>query len=65
MAIPQLQTESSPVRALQRLVATILKATGATPYPSRDACLGLGGFPAFPDLAAYEADLVVRLPSPE
>jgi membrane associated rhomboid family serine protease/Tfp pilus assembly protein PilF len=65
LAIPQLQNESSPVRALQRLVATILKTTGATPYPNRDACLGLGGFPNFPDLAAYEADLVVRLPSPE
>lgn len=61
LAIPQLQTEPSPVRAFQRFVATILKATGAAPHPSRDACLGLRGFPTFPDLAAYEADLLVRL----
>jgi membrane associated rhomboid family serine protease len=61
LAIPQLQSEPSPLRAFQRLVATILKATGATAHPSREACLGLNGFPTFPDLAAYEADLVPRL----
>jgi tetratricopeptide (TPR) repeat protein len=60
LAIPQLQSEP-PLRALQRLVATILKAAGATPHPDREACMGLQGFPAFPDLAAYEADLVTRL----
>jgi hypothetical protein len=61
LAIPQLQSEPSPLRAFQRLVATILKATGATAHPSREACLGVQGFPAFPDLTAYEADLVPRL----
>jgi membrane associated rhomboid family serine protease/Tfp pilus assembly protein PilF len=65
LAIPQLQTEPSPVRAFQRFVATVLKTTGAVPHPSRDACLGLRGFPNFSDLAAYEADLLVRLPSAE
>ncbi|HSB70149.1 MAG TPA: rhomboid family intramembrane serine protease [Candidatus Methylomirabilis sp.] len=64
VAIPQLQAEPSPLRALQRLVATILKSAGAVPHPDRDACLGLRGFPAFPDLASYEADLVSRLPTP-
>ena len=44
-------------------MATILKATGAAPHPTRDACLGLHGFPTFPDLAAYEADLLVHLPA--
>lgn len=65
LAIPQLQTEPSPVRAFQRFVATVLKTTGAAPHPSRDACLGLQGFPNFSDVAAYEADLLDRLPSPE
>ena len=60
LTIPQLQAEPSPLRAFQRLVATILKVTNATPHPSRDACLGVGGFAAFPDLAAYEADLALR-----
>jgi hypothetical protein len=63
LVIPQLQTEPSPVRAFQRFVATVLKATGAPPHPSRDACLGIGGFPKFSDLAAYEADLLPRLPA--
>jgi membrane associated rhomboid family serine protease/tetratricopeptide (TPR) repeat protein len=58
--IPQLQNEPSPLRAFQRLVATILKATGATPHPDRESCLGLRGFPSFSDLAAYEADLLSR-----
>jgi len=57
LAIPQLQAEASPVRGFQRLVATILKATGATPYPTREDCLGLRGFPAFSDVGAYEAAL--------
>jgi hypothetical protein len=61
LAIPQLQAESSPIRAFQRFVATILKATGATAHPGREACLGLQGFPTFPHLAAYEADLITRL----
>lgn len=61
LAIPQLQGEPSPVRALQRLVATILKATGATAHPSREACLSLQGLAPFSNLAAYEADLVARL----
>jgi Tfp pilus assembly protein PilF len=63
LAIPQLQGEPSAVRGFQRLVATVLKATGATPYPSRDDCLGLRGFPAFPDVGAYETALLacVRL----
>ncbi|HSB81373.1 MAG TPA: tetratricopeptide repeat protein, partial [Candidatus Methylomirabilis sp.] len=65
LTIPQLQAEPSPVRAFQRFVATILKATGAPPHPSRDACLGLGGFPTYPDLAAYEADLLLGLPAAE
>lgn len=65
VAIPQLQAEPSPLRAIQRLVATILKTAGAVPHPDRDACLGLRGFPTFPDLAAYEADLVSRLPTPD
>jgi len=58
--IPQLQNEPSPLRAFQRLVATILKATRATSHPDRESCLGLRGFPSFPDLAAYEADLLSR-----
>jgi len=62
LSIPQLQSETSTLRAFQRLVATILKLTGATPYPSRDACLGVVGFPSHPDLAAYESDLLSRLP---
>lgn len=61
LTIPQLQAESSPIRAFQRLVATILKATGAAPHPSREACLGLHPFPSFPDLTAYEADLITHL----
>jgi len=61
LAIPQLQSEPSPLRAFQRLVATILKATGATAHPSREACLGVHPFASFPDLAAYQADLVLRL----
>lgn len=59
--IPQLQNEPSPLRAFQRLVATVLKATGATAHPSREACMGVPRFPAFPNLMAYEADLVPRL----
>lgn len=61
LAIPQLQNEPSPLRAFQRFVATILKTTGAMAHPSREACLGLPGFPAFPNLMAYETDLVPRL----
>jgi membrane associated rhomboid family serine protease len=61
LAIPQLQSEPSAVRGFQRLVATILKATGATPYPSREDCLGLRGFPAFPDLESYDAALLACL----
>ncbi len=61
LALPQLKGEPSEVRGFQRVVATVLKASGATPHPGRDACLGISGFPAFPDLAAYEADLVARL----
>lgn len=64
LAIPQLQGEPTPVRAFQRFVATILKVTGAAPHPSREACLGLHGFPSFPDLATYEAELVATLPTP-
>ena len=64
LAIPQLQGEPSPLRAFQRFVATILKVTGAIPHPSREACLGLHGFPSFPDLVTYEADLVATLPTP-
>ena len=62
LSIPQLKSETSPLRAFQRLVATILKMTSATPYPSRDACVGVAGFSSHPDLAAYEADLLSRLP---
>ncbi len=61
LALPQLQNEASPVRGFQRVVATILKVTGATAYPSRDDCLGLRGFPTFSDLEAYEGALVVCL----
>jgi len=61
LAIPQLRAETSPVRGFQRLVATILKATGASPYPTREDCLGLRGFPAFSDVGAYEAALLARL----
>ena len=61
LAIPQLQGEPSAVRGFQRLVATVLKTTGATPYPSRDDCLGLRGFPTFPDVGAYEAALLACL----
>ncbi len=64
LAIPQLQDATPGVRTFQRLVATILKVTNATPHPSREACLGLQGFPTFPDLAAYEADLLPRLFAP-
>lgn len=63
LAIPQLQGEASPVRGFQRFVATVLKAAGATPYPSRDECLGARGFPTFPDLATYEAALLASLPA--
>jgi len=63
LAIPQLQGEPSPLRGFRRLVATILKTTHAQAHPSREACLGATGYPAFPNLAAYEADLVVRLPA--
>ncbi len=63
LAIPQLQGTVPAVRTFQRLAATILKASTATPYPSREACLGLPRFPSFPDLAAYEADLVAYLSS--
>ena len=61
LAIPQLQGEPSAVRGFQRLVATVLKTTGATPYPSRDDCLGLRGFPTFPDVDAYETALLACL----
>jgi membrane associated rhomboid family serine protease len=61
LLIPQLQSETSTLRAFQRLVATILKLTGATPYPSRDACVGVAGFASHPNLAAYESDLLTRL----
>jgi len=61
LAIPQLQAEASPVRGFQRLIATILKATGASPYPTREDCLGLRGFPVFPDREAYETALIARL----
>ena len=61
LAIPQLQNEPSPLRGFQRFVATALKASGATPHPSREECLGLQGFATFPDLAAYEAALLARL----
>jgi hypothetical protein len=61
LAIPQLQAEPSPVRRMQRLVATILKTTKATPYPSREDCLGARGFPTFSDLGAYETALLACL----
>jgi membrane associated rhomboid family serine protease len=61
LRLPQLQDEPSPVRGFQRLVATILKVTGATPVPSREGCLGSPAFPAFDTLAAYEAELAARL----
>lgn len=61
LAIPQLQNEASPARGFQRVVATILKATGASPYPTREECLGLRGFPAFTDLGAYETALLERM----
>jgi hypothetical protein len=61
LAIPQLQAEPSPVRRIQRLVATILKTTKATPYPSREDCLGARGFPTFSDLGAYETALLACL----
>lgn len=61
LAIPQLQAEASPVRGFQRLVATILKATGASPYPTREDCLGLRGFPAFSDVDSYETALLACL----
>ncbi len=64
LAIPQLQGEPSLLRGFQRLVATILKTTGACAHPNREVCLGVPGFPAFPSLAAYEADLLTRLPIP-
>jgi hypothetical protein len=59
--LPQLEGEPSPVRVMQRLVATILKASGATPIPSREDCLGRHGFPAFADMAAYETAVARRL----
>jgi len=61
LAIPQLQAEASPVRGFQRLVATILKATSASPYPTREDCLGLRGFPAFSDVNSYETALLACL----
>jgi len=64
LAIPQLQNEPSPLRGFQRFVATILKTTGGCAHPNREACLGVPGFPAFPSLATYEADLLTHLPAP-
>lgn len=64
LAIPQLQNEPSPLRGFQRFVATILKTTGGCAHPNREACLGVPGFPAFPSLTAYEADLLTHLPAP-
>ena len=61
LTIPRLQAEASPTRRVQRLVATILKATSATAYPSREDCLGLRGFPAFADLDSYETALTACL----
>jgi hypothetical protein len=61
LAIPQLQGEPSPLRGLQRLVATILKASGAAAHPSREACLTLQGLAVFPNPGDYEADVVARL----
>jgi hypothetical protein len=61
LTLPQLQAEPSPVRGFQRLVATILKAAGATAYPTRDDCLGARGYPSFSDLASYETALVACL----
>ena len=61
LAIPQLQGEPSPVRGFQRLVATILKATGAAAHPSREACLSLQGLVVFPNLQDYEAAVVAHL----
>jgi hypothetical protein len=63
LAIPQLQGEPSPLRGFQRFVATILKTTGGSAHPNREACLGVPGFPAFPSLAVYEADLLTHLPA--
>ncbi len=63
IALPQLQNEPSPTRAFQRLVATILKATGAVAYPGRDVCVTLKDLPVAPHLGAYEADLLARLAS--
>ncbi|HSD51111.1 MAG TPA: hypothetical protein VLG48_06845, partial [Candidatus Methylomirabilis sp.] len=63
LAIPQLQNEPTPLRGFQRFVATILKTTGGCALPSRESCLGVPGFPAFPSLAAYEADLLTHLQS--
>ncbi len=65
LAVPQFQSETSPVRAFQRAVAEILRATDAPAHPSREACLSLEGLPAFPNLAAYEADVVARLTASE
>ncbi|MGE5850525.1 MAG: rhomboid family intramembrane serine protease [Candidatus Methylomirabilota bacterium] len=64
LAIPQLRNEPSPLRGFQRFVATILKTTGGSAHPNREACLGVPGFPAFPSLAVYEADLLTHLPAP-
>jgi len=61
LTIPQLNNEPSALRGFQRLVATILKITGAAAHPSREACLGVPEFPTFADLTAYEGDLVTRL----
>jgi len=61
LAIPQLQAEASPLRGFRRLVATILKATSASPYPTREDCLGLRGFPTFPDHKTYETTLIACL----
>jgi hypothetical protein len=61
LAIPQLQGEPSPLRGFQRLVATVLKASGAAAHPSREACLTLQGLAVFPNPGDYEADVVARL----
>jgi hypothetical protein len=61
LALPQLQAEPSPFRAAQRLAATILKVSGATPYPDRDSCVGRLPAASYVDLPAYEADLLARL----
>ncbi len=63
IAVPQIPPDSG-LRGFQQFVATILKASGAKPYPTAEECLAVKGFAVYPDLASYAAALAARLSEP-